>query len=80
MDDAAQKSSSRRDLLKGIGRYAILAVVAVATGLSCFKRARLNRDGVCINRGLCTGCEVFDDCDLPEAADIRDTLKSSYNG
>jgi len=63
--------ASRRRLLLGSLRYAALALLCAAAALSAAKRYCLRRNGVCINRGLCRGCKVFETCRLPLALSAK---------
>jgi len=45
-----------------------------------FKRRRLVREGKCINSGICAGCEILGQCDLPAAFSARNTLTGENNG
>jgi len=58
--ETPEPASTRRDLLRGVGRTAALAGVAALAILSA-------RDGECINNGQCDACRAFGSCDLPAA-------------
>jgi hypothetical protein len=71
---------NRRQLLEGALRYATLGLLT-AGGYAIFsKRNRLLREGKCINSGICTGCEVFKQCGLPQALSARKALTGVNNG
>jgi hypothetical protein len=80
MSKGSGQISSRRQLLAGVARYATLGALGAAGGVSIAKRRRLLREGKCINRGICRGCEVFDDCGLPQALSAKDALVGTNNG
>jgi len=65
----------RRRFFVGMMRYAALGVLCAAAGLLAAKRYRLRRKGVCINDGLCRGCEVFEKCRLPLALSAKRALE-----
>ena len=52
-------------------RYAALGVVAAAGGWTVAKRRRLVAEGICINDGVCQGCNVLAECGLPAARSAR---------
>jgi hypothetical protein len=56
---------NRRQFFIGAARCAFLGLLCAAGGLLLAKRYRLIRKGVCINDGLCEGCEIFEKCRLP---------------
>jgi hypothetical protein len=55
---------SRRQFFIGAARCASLGLLCAAGCLLLAKRRRLMREGVCINDGLCEGCEIFEKCRL----------------
>ena len=57
---------SRRELFRAIGRGAALAAVAAGVWLA-WRRGRSAAGEKCINRGICRGCQAYDDCRLPAA-------------
>ena len=67
---------SRRQLLAGVLRYATLGTLGTVGGSVVAKRRRLVREGKCINRGICRGCEVFEKCGLPQALSAKGTQTS----
>jgi len=67
--------SSRRQLFIGALRYASLALLCAGAGSLLAKRYRLMREGICINEGLCKGCEVFETCRLPRASSAKQALR-----
>jgi hypothetical protein len=70
------QSKSRRELLAGILRYGTLGALGAAGGAGLTKRRRLVREGKCISRGICRGCEVFADCGLPQALSAKEVVTS----
>jgi hypothetical protein len=75
---------SRREFLKRIGRYTMLATLFAGGGM-LFWRKQITPEPIetCINRGICRGCSVLEDCTLPlalsmkKAAITRHTIKRS---
>jgi len=60
-------SADRREFLRSIGRAGALALAGLAAARLA-PRGRGGRDGqTCVNRGVCTGCDAFDECVLPAA-------------
>ena len=57
---------SRRQFFVGAARCASLGLLCAAGSLLLAKRRRLMREGVCMNDGLCDGCEIFEKCRLPQ--------------
>ena len=48
-------------------RYAVLGLVGFFAGSAIVKRRGLIKEGKCIDRGLCGGCKLYEDCRLPQA-------------
>lgn len=67
-----RKMQSRRELFAGILRYVTLAMLGIYGGFFVVKRRRLAREGRCINSGICSGCEVFEECSLPAALSAKE--------
>lgn len=63
---------NRRQLLAGTLRYMTLGLLGTVGGSVVAKRRRLVREGKCINSGICRGCEVFEDCSLPQALSAKE--------
>jgi len=79
MRNVVEKLQSRRELFTAILRYAALGAIGSLGGASLVKRRRLIKQGKCINRGICRGCEVFDDCLLPQALSAKQVLAGASN-
>lgn len=71
---------SRRQLITAVLRYATLGVLGAAGGSVFARRRRLVREGKCINRGICRGCDVFEKCALPQALSAKEVLARIDNG
>ena len=39
------------------------------------KNRRLIRENKCVNRGLCSNCQIFTDCSLPQALSAKNVLE-----
>ena len=73
------KTQDRRNMLAGLLRYSALAVVGFVTGATLIKRRRLLGEGKCVSRGICSGCDIYEDCSLPQALSRKDTLSENVN-
>jgi len=67
-----KQMQSRRELFAGIFRYLALGLLGTVGGTTIAKRHRLFREGKCINRGICRGCKVFQECSLPQALSAKE--------
>lgn len=76
----SKKIQSRRNLIIGVFRYATLGLLGVVSGSVLVKRGKLVRDGECVNRGICRGCEVFENCYLPQALSAKEALAKIDDG
>jgi hypothetical protein len=61
-------------------RNVSLVLLGTAGGVAAIKRGRLMREGKCVNRGICSACEVFEDCGLPRALSVRRVLARTSDG
>jgi hypothetical protein len=64
-----ERVGSRREFVRAGGRYGLLGLLALATGLAA------RSGGRCVNRGLCDGCGRFSRCELPPALSARAATK-----
>ena len=60
-------------------RYTALGLVGFCAGLAIVKRRRLIKEGKCIERGICGGCKVYEDCGLPQALSKKQFLIEKNN-
>jgi len=67
---------NRREMLGRVLRYATLGLLGAAGGSGLAKRRRLVREGKCVSRGICRGCEVFEKCGLPQALSAKQVLEN----
>jgi len=65
---------NRRQILIGVLRYGTLGLLGAVGGSAVAKRRRLVREGKCINGGICSGCEIFEGCSLPQALSAKEVL------
>ena len=80
MKKHSEQFHSRREIFAGALRYAALGLMASASAMLFAKRQRLVRRGLCINSGICAGCEVLENCSLPLAVSARENLAGTENG
>ena len=79
MSESARHQHTRRRFFAGALRNASLALLGAGSGAAVVKRRRLLREGKCINQGICSQCEVFEECGLPRALSVRRALKRSHD-
>ena len=66
--------SGRRQFLRDGLRLTLLGGLAAISG-NLIARQRVRPSGrICISDGICSGCEAFDDCGLPQALSARSAL------
>jgi len=68
------QTPTRRELLTGVLRYVTLGALGAVGGSVFAKRRRLVQEGICINHGICRGCEIFKQCGLPLALSEKQVL------
>ena len=68
------EKQNRRQLFNSLVRYGTLGLIAAAGAWAVVKRKRLQDKGICINRGICTHCEGFGQCGLPQALSAKHVL------
>jgi hypothetical protein len=64
-----QQVECRREFFRAAARYGLLAVVSVAAALAA--RPRTPGGQRCVNRCICSGCDVFASCGLPQALSAK---------
>jgi hypothetical protein len=63
---AEEHLNSRREFMRSAGRYVILGGISALTlSTACRKQ------GKCTGQFVCRGCRQLEDCDLPQAVDVR---------
>ena len=68
------QAANRRDFLRGGARYALLAGVAAVGAVVAVRRGPALPGQTCVSQGLCRGCNVFQDCELPQALSAKQAL------
>ena len=77
MTEIAKPTHNRRQLLARTLRYATFGLMGAGVAGAVSKRKRLVREKKCTNRGICRGCDTLDDCRLPQALSIKQTLNKN---
>jgi len=80
MKQVQKESATRRQFFSGVLRKASLTLLGAGGGAAVVKRRRLLREGKCLNQGICSGCEVFEECGLPRALSVKLAMKRSRDG
>jgi hypothetical protein len=73
------RKQTRRQFFTGAARYMTLGLIGFAAGLTLKKRRRLVLEGKCVNDYICSGCKVYEGCQLPEAISRRESLRGNLN-
>jgi len=74
------KKQNRRQMMTGTLRYAALGLIGFFSGSAIVKRRRLIKEGKCVRRGICAGCELYNDCRLPAVLSRKQILIEENNG
>jgi hypothetical protein len=69
--------AGRRQFLRDGLRYTVLGALAAVSGKLIARQAARPAGQVCLSAGICRGCEVFDDCGLPQALSAKQVLGHS---
>lgn len=80
MSKNSGQTLGRRELFAAVLRYVTLGALGAVGGSVLAKRRRFVREGKCINRGICRGCEVFERCGLPQALSAKQVLARMGDG
>ena len=80
MTESTGDMPARRQFLRGALRNVSLALLGAAGGVAIAKRRRLAREGKCLNQGVCSSCEVFDECGLPRALSAKLAMTRTSDG
>lgn len=67
---APETAVDRRDFFRSGARYVVLAGLGALAALGAARGRRLAGQK-CVNRGLCGGCVVFENCGLPQALSAK---------
>jgi len=74
MAERNSKMRDRRQIIRGALRYAGLAFLGFVTAGAIVKKRRLQKEGKCVNLGICAGCDTYRICRLPQALSRKQTL------
>ncbi len=69
-----RKVQNRREFFAAVLRYGVLAGFAAIGVIAGVKSRRLVKEGRCVRGGVCSGCDVFERCALPEALSAKAVL------
>ena len=61
------RDASRRNFMRNGFRYAILAGLAVVSAVLVRRSGGKLTGQICANQGICSGCQVYVSCGLPQA-------------
>ena len=75
MNNTKQKHT-RRKLLVSVLRYTAFGAVGAMTAAAVRSRSN-NKDGQCINNGICPQCVLYQDCCHPRALSTKKVLESN---
>jgi hypothetical protein len=70
-------AASRRQFLRDGLRLAMLGGLAAAGGTLAGRQAGLPAGQVCVSAGICRGCAVYEDCELPRALSVKEAIGQS---
>ena len=70
---------NRRQFLAGALRYMTLSLIGFVAFSTIKKRRRLVLEYKCINDYICTGCELYESCQLPEAMSKKESVRENLN-
>jgi hypothetical protein len=73
------KKQSRRNFLRDAVRYALLTLVCFVAGSAFTKRRKLLQEGSCVNQDICGGCELYKNCQLPQALSRKQVLAENFD-
>jgi hypothetical protein len=68
-----EKASKRREFFRASARYCFLSIAALVVSVLA-RRGQLAHQR-CLNRGICSQCLAFKDCELPAALSARQAGK-----
>ncbi|MGP8201659.1 MAG: hypothetical protein ACLQU4_19385 [Limisphaerales bacterium] len=66
-----ESSGGRRQFFRDGLRYLALGGLAAVSGKLVARQGVRPAGEVCVNAGICRGCEAFEDCGLPQALSAR---------
>ena len=68
---------ARRQMMTGALRYVAAGIMGLGVVGAIVKRRKLDTGQSCINRSICAGCAVYEECRLPKALSRKQVLKES---
>jgi hypothetical protein len=68
---ARPSSATRREFLRDCLRYPVAAGLVALGGVLALRQADPSRPVPCLKQRVCRGCQLFDDCDLPQARETK---------
>ena len=74
MNENNLKMKSRRSFFEGALRYGALAVLGLAATKAVVQKHRLVKEGKCVNLGICSGCDIYQNCGLPQALSRKQVI------
>jgi hypothetical protein len=69
MHFSPEKVETRREFVRTASRYGLLTLVAAVAAVAA--RGWTAAGQRCVNRGICSGCDVFASCGLPQALSAK---------
>ena len=67
----SKNAANRREFLRDGLRYALLTAVGAVSATLASKPGAALPGQTCINQGICSGCNAFTDCGLPQALSAK---------
>jgi len=80
MTDTAGSEVRRREFLRSLVRYPLLAAAGALAAYLAVKRSPLQAGQACVNRGACRGCGQLARCGLPQATMSRQVTTTTLPG
>ena len=75
-----RKIVTREEFLKSFGRFVILAVLTLTTGLLMARRSIRRDRSLCSAGRACRFCRRLDGCTSPEAVQLKIKMKEKTDG
>ena len=63
---------NKRNFILSSLRFVAMGLFGLLIFHSVRKNKRLIRENKCVNRGICSNCQIFSDCALPQALSAKD--------
>ncbi len=78
MPTSPEQAESRREFFRAAARYGLLALVSGGAA-ALATRPRKPAGQRCVNRGICSSCDIFAACGLPQALSAKRAQKKGSN-